>query len=248
MKKHARSRGQLLLFLLFSLCFLALSCVFLYTSLFLSRPSVKAAAPPSNHSPVTVIIDAGHGGEDGGAVGINGALEKDINLEVAKKTQLFLSSFGIKSVLTRDSDVLLYDRNVDFRGKKKMLDLAARLKIANETENSIFVSIHMNSFPMEKYSGLQVYYSKNTEESKKLATTLQESVKSYLQSDNKRTVKEASDNIYLLDRCKSTSVLIECGFLSNTAECELLSTEEYQKELSLTIFNGIYSYIMEINS
>ena len=89
---------------------------------------MKAAAPPSNRSPVTVIIDAGHGGEDGGAIGINGALEKDINLEIAKKTKLFLSSFGIKSVLTRDSDVLLYDRNEDYEGRKKVLDLFMRSK------------------------------------------------------------------------------------------------------------------------
>lgn len=243
MKKHARSRGQLLLFLLFSLCFLALSCVFLYTSLFISRPSVKAAAPPSNHSPVTVIIDAGHGGEDGGAVGINGALEKDINLEVAKKTQLFLSSFGIKSVPTRDSDVLLYDRNEDYEGRKKVLDMQARRKIAESYENAVFVSIHQNAFPQEKYSGFQVYYSPNNEESRSLAELLEEGVRASLQPQNGRDSKPSGGSIYLLDKLNCPAVLVECGFMSNAEECEKLSTEEYQNQLAAVIASAIAEFV-----
>ena len=191
----------------------------------------------------TVIIDAGHGGEDGGAIGTNGIYEKDLNLKIATELADMLRASGINVIMTRNEDILLYDRNVDFKGRKKMLDLAARLKVANETENAVFISIHMNSFPIEKYSGLQVYYSKNTPESKMIAQNIQSSVKDLIQSNNGRSVKEADEKIYLLDRCTNPAILIECGFLSNKDECAQLSESKYQKELSLAIFSGIISYI-----
>lgn len=237
-------------YLIFCILFTAVIMAMIFVSnylLFKAVPLNQGAIAEAQGKPI-VIIDAGHGGEDGGAIGKNGVYEKDVNLIIANDLSDMLKAAGVDVIMTRSEDILLYDRSADFKGRKKMLDLAARLKIANETENAIFVSIHMNSFPIEKYDGLQVYYSKNTDQSRLLAESIQNSVKNLLQSENDRSIKEAGSNIYLLDRCQSTSVLVECGFLSNTAECELLSTEEYQKELSLAIFNGIYSYVIEIGS
>lgn len=195
------------------------------------------------YSGYTVVIDAGHGGEDGGAVGADGTYEKDINLKIAFLLRDMLESNGIKTVMTRETDILLYDRTVNFKGRKKVLDLAARLKIGKETENSIFVSIHMNAFPQTQYSGLQVWYSKNDERSADIAELIQKNVAESLQPDNTRKTKAASSNIFLLDRAEYPAVLIECGFLSNTSECALLNTEEYRQKLAFTIFMSLSEFI-----
>lgn len=244
------SKKIVITYLLFCIVFtvVVISLIFISNYLMVKSVSFDKPAVSGSKDLPTVIIDAGHGGEDGGTIGKNGIYEKDLNLIIANDISDMLTASGIEVIMTRSEDILLYDRNVDFNGRKKMLDLAARLKIANETENAVFISIHMNAFPQEKYSGLQVYYSKNTMLSEELALSIQESVKKALQPHNERRIKEADDNIYLLDRCNNPSVLVECGFLSNPTECESLSSEEYQKELSLAIFEGIYTYIMEINS
>ncbi|MBQ7383423.1 MAG: N-acetylmuramoyl-L-alanine amidase [Clostridia bacterium] len=211
-------------------------------------PEKSVLEPDAERRYPTVIIDAGHGGEDGGAIGKNGIYEKELNLAIAQDLAAMLRSSGIDVVMTRETDILLYDRNTDYRGRKKMLDLAARVKIAESYENCIFVSIHMNSFPQEKYSGLQVYYSANTPEARSLAESIQSSVQKHLQKDNNRKIKQASSNIFLLDRIKHPAVLVECGFLSNSEECALLSSEEYRQKLTLSIFCGITEYISEDNT
>lgn len=206
-----------------------------------SARSVSVSAPVSNA--ITVVIDAGHGGEDGGAVGVCGALEKDLNLEISSLLADMLRANGIKVVMTRNEDTLLYDPNSDHKGRKKMLDLAARLKIARETEGSIFVSIHMNSFTQSEYSGLQVYYSKNDPCSKSIADVIQANVKKYLQFSNSRKSKSATSAIFLLDRLDTPAVLIECGFLSNYNECLLLSNAEYREKLAFVIFCSLMDHI-----
>ena len=127
---------------------------------------------PTKEQLPTIIIDAGHGGEDGGAIGKNGAYEKDINLMISKKLKALLDAKNIPCVLTRSTDILLYDKTSDYEGKKKKLDLLARKEFAEKYENAIFISIHQNSYPLEKYSGFQVYYSPNNEASLRLAPTL----------------------------------------------------------------------------
>ncbi|MBQ8005180.1 MAG: N-acetylmuramoyl-L-alanine amidase [Clostridia bacterium] len=191
----------------------------------------------------TVILDPGHGGEDGGASGKNGALEKELNLEIAFILRDMLSAAGINVVMTRDTDILLYDRNADYMGHKKSLDLKARLEIAKSTPDSVFVSIHMNSFPNPKYSGLQVWYSPGCADSKLLAAKLQENVKNNLQPQNNRAIKQANSSIYLLDRAVSTAVLVECGFLSNENEAALLSEESYRQKLAFVIFASIMEHL-----
>ena len=192
---------------------------------------------------LTVIIDAGHGGEDGGAVGGGNVFEKDLNLSIALKIGKQLENSGINTIYSRTEDILLYDRSTDYTNRKKMLDLAARVELANKTENCIFVSIHMNSFPQKQYKGLQVYYSKNNKSSKEIALAIQNAVKSEIQPQNNRKIVEATNRIYLLDRIQCPAILIECGFLSNPEECRLLTTEIYQNQLSKIISEEIKKYI-----
>ena len=230
--------------------FLFLSALALIT-LLIGRlnPSVRESDFPNlvtNISPQpypTVIIDAGHGGEDGGAVGEDGTAEKDINLAVSTNLRDLLASYGIDVIMTRTEDILLYDRNVDYMGRKKVLDLRARMKIAEENPGAIFVSIHMNSFPLTQYLGLQVWCAPDSPDSLALASSVQSTVRECLQPDNDRRVKTAGSNIYLLHDNPNTAILIECGFLSNVEECRRLSDEKYRKELSFVIFSAIIEHL-----
>ena len=240
-----------LCYLLFALLFCSITAAMVMLSLKMSGdtlPDTSAKDTLCEASKRIIIIDAGHGGEDGGAIGINGVHEKDLNLMIAKDLAEILLADGNTVILTRDSDVMLYDRNVNYKGRKKLLDLSERLKIAEKYEDCIFVSIHMNSFPEEKYSGLQVYYSPNAEESALLAEKIQGSVSAHLQPDNERSIKRSGSSIFLLDRIRHPAVLIECGFISNTEECALLCDKEYRQKLTLSIFCGICEYFSENNS
>jgi N-acetylmuramoyl-L-alanine amidase len=189
-----------------------------------------------------IIIDAGHGGEDGGAIGKDNILEKDINLQIAKMLDEMLRSAGYRTIMTRNDDRMLYDRNVDYKGRKKRLDLEARLNIAESQENAIFISIHMNAFPDSQYHGLQVYYSANHPSSVILAEQIQADSKSQLLPDNERKTKPSNGTSYLLDNIDHPSVLIECGFLSNEKECKKLSTTEYQLQLATVFFCSISDF------
>ena len=190
----------------------------------------------------TVIIDAGHGGEDGGAVGVDGVYEKDLNLAIALELEEMLRTAGISTRLTRDTDILLYDRNSDYMGQKKAQDMAARVAIAEEYEDAVFISIHMNTFTQAKYSGLQVYYSENSPKSAELAETVQTLVAQSLQPNNTRKIKPSGTNIYLLEKITHPAILIECGFISNPEECALLGTAEYRHRLCMTIFSAVVGY------
>ena len=198
--------------------------------------------PPKYEGYPAVIIDAGHGGEDGGAIGINGCLEKHLTLEIALLLEQMLRAEGICTRLTRTEDILLYDRSSDYKGHKKLQDMLARITIANEYEDAIFVSIHMNSFTQEKYSGLQVYFSDNSPLSCELAKYIQSLTVELLQPNNKRQIKSAGTDIYLLRKIDHPAVLVECGFISNSEECALLTTKEYQQKLCFVIYSAILEY------
>lgn len=189
----------------------------------------------------TVIIDAGHGGPDGGAVGISGSVEKDINLSVALRMSDIFNLCGIDYIMTRDNDILLDREGIS--GSMKGRDIKSRVSIANENPDALFVSVHTNSYPIEKYSGFQTFYSKNHPESRLLAESIQSAVQSYLQPDNDREIKPGSSAIYLLHNSYSPTVLAECGFISNTREEELLRRTEYQTSVAVTICAGIMEYM-----
>ena len=189
-----------------------------------------------------IIIDAGHGGEDPGAVGEGGILEKDINLQIALEMGRAFEEKGYVVVYTRTDDRLLYTEEENIKGIRKISDLKNRCKIAERYPNCIFVSLHVNSFGSSKYSGLQVYYSQENVESQALAGYIQDRVKTDLQNDNNRKIKPGKD-IYILENISNTAVLIECGFITNKEECKKLSEKEYQKQLSFSIVCGIIDYI-----
>ena len=201
------------------------------------------SSPPIQREYPTVIIDAGHGGEDCGAIGANGVYEKDLNLDIAFELGALLKASNVKIRFTRDKDELLYDKNSDYEGRKKALDMAARVSVINEYQDAIFVSIHMNSFPQSKYHGLQVYYSENSELSKDLADLVQRTTVQNLQTDNTRSIKPSEGNIYLLEKTMYPAVLIECGFISNPEECALLCQATYRKRLALCLYTAIITFL-----
>jgi N-acetylmuramoyl-L-alanine amidase len=194
-----------------------------------------------------IIIDAGHGGEDCGAIGVSGVFEKDLNLQISQKLSEYAKSAGYVVIQTREDDRLLYKDEENIKGFRKIYDLKNRVAIANSYENAIFVSIHMNSYGSEDCQGLHVYYSPKSSQSRRLADCVQSYVVSNLQQKNKRKIKEGSD-IYVLENSNVPAILIECGFVSNPEECKKLSEKEYQKELSFSILCGIINYIDDESS
>jgi len=190
----------------------------------------------------TVIIDAGHGGFDGGAVASDGTSEKDVNLSIAKKLKQMFSIYGINVIMTRDDDTALDDSGEKLR-TKKISDMKNRLAFMKQNPDGIFVSIHLNKFTTSAARGAQIFYSPNNEQSKILAKSIKDSIVSLLQNDNKREIKKGTDNIYLLKNAEIPAVIVECGFLSNHQELELLKTESYQKKMAFSIFCGIINYM-----
>lgn len=191
-----------------------------------------------------VVIDAGHGGEDCGAVGTTGVYEKDLNMQISFEIGEALKSRGYTVIYTRSEDKLLYTPSENIKGIRKISDLKNRCKIANSYPEAMFISVHMNSYSEAKYQGLQVYYSESSPKSSELAGKIQSNVRNRLQKDNKRQIKKGK-GIYVLENTEPVSVLVECGFITNEDECKKLSEKEYQKQLSFSIVCGIIKYIEE---
>lgn len=190
-----------------------------------------------------IVIDAGHGGEDGGATAIDGkTLEKDINLNIAKKLEdiFLLSGFQVKMI--RDTDTAVYDNDANSLRNKKISDLHKRCEIANSNPDNILISIHQNQFSSSKYFGTQIFYSTNNPESAALADYIKMAVVGLMQPDNKREIKPANKDIYLLSKANIPAVIVECGFLSNEEEFKKLTDEDYQKQLAFTIYCGFLDY------
>ena len=190
-----------------------------------------------------VIIDAGHGGEDPGAVS-NGLVEKELNLEIAKLLNEILTSNGYRTYLTRSDDRLLYANGEEER--KKYYDVRNREKIANSFDNAIFISVHMNKFPAEYCKGLQSFFNGSNEEGRRLAESIQDNIK-HLQKDNKRVVADSKNTIYLLEKLKMPATLVECGFISNEYEAGLLKNSDYKAVLTMSIYCGIAKYLEKYN-
>ena len=229
----------------FLLAFCLIGSTFAYFGGMKLPRSVTPASTPSFPTLKSVILDPGHGGEDGGACTYGGAPEKDLNLQIAKDLNDMLLLFGYQVRMTRKDDQLLYDKQSDFHGQKKSQDLANRLKIAKQDPDAIFVSIHMNAFPETQYRGLQVYYARNAKNGEKLAQIIQNNAKTWLMPQNNRKPKAAGHNIYLLERMENTGILIECGFLSNPEERDKLNTAAYRKQLSGTILASLLEFVQD---
>lgn len=188
----------------------------------------------------TVVIDAGHGGEDSGAVA-NGLHEKELNLIIAGKLKEMLALSDVDVVMTRTDDRMLYG---DADKRKKFHDLLERVKIAQSYDNCIFVSIHMNKFPLEQCHGLQVFYSENNEQSKTLASKIRQYAL-LTDSTNGRVIKPGGKDIYVLDRLECPAVLVECCFLSNSYDAGRITDEMEQNKLAFALFCGINKFIEE---
>lgn len=188
----------------------------------------------------TVVLDAGHGSSDSGKVGINGVLEKDINLSISKKTKKYLEKKGICVVMTRNKDESLAEGE---NGNRKVQDMKARVKRINDTKPDLAVSIHQNSYHEESIHGAQVFYYEHSESGEKDARILQEALLA-VDPDNTRQVK-ANTTYYLLKRTEVPILIVECGFLSNQEEAEKLASEDYQKEIAKAIANGIESCLKD---
>lgn len=187
----------------------------------------------------TIIVDAGHGGFDPGKVGTNNALEKDINLAIAKKLQVLLEQNDINVIMTREDDNGLYQES---DSNKKNADLRKRVEIINSSDAVIAVSIHQNSFPEESQKGAQVFYHQKSPEGKMLAEILQEQVKETIADGNHRVAK-SNESYYMLKKTECPLVIVECGFLSNWKEADLLINEAYQDKMAWAIHLGIMNYL-----
>lgn len=187
----------------------------------------------------TVILDAGHGGSDPGKVGINNALEKEINLEISQKVKALLEAKEIKVIMTRENDEMLCEETAD---NKKREDMKRRTEMINEIRPFLVVSIHQNSFSDASVSGAQVFYYSGSEESEKMAVLMQNALRE-VDEQNQREAK-ANDSYYLLKKTKVPTLIVECGFLSNPEEAEKLVTDEYQDAISNAIVKGIESCFM----
>ena len=190
-----------------------------------------------------IILDAGHGGMDGGTSAADGTKEKEINLSIAKKLNSLLLASGYKTVMLRNDDSLIGDNSLSTIRERKVSDIRKRLEIAESYPDSVLISIHQNYYSVPKYSGAQVFYSTNSPESKILAQSVQQSVVEELQPDNNRKIKPVGSNIYLLYNCTIPAIMVECGFLSNINEAEKLKTDSYQTQMALSIMQGITDYL-----
>lgn len=202
---------------------------------------INTSANPSNNFD-TIIIDAGHGGEDGGAV-IGEIVEKDINLEISLKLEKALKSMGYNVIMTRTEDKLIYDpAESKTMRQKKSADIHKRTDIVNKSNNAILISIHQNKYPSPSSKGAQVFYSPKDSRSEVLAQNIQSAIGEMLQPKNKRMIKKSGTNIYMLYNAKIPAVMVECGFISNPNECKNLRDDEYQNKMVYCILCGILKF------
>ena len=225
----------------FLICISAICCVCLIAGIGFKEYKTVSGNWVHNSLPV-VIIDAGHGGFDGGAVASDGTVEKDINLNIAMVLRRFVEQSGFNVIMTRTSDSATDDVETKAIAARKKSDLKNRLELMRDYPDAIFVSIHLNKFTTSAASGAQVFYSKTDPNSKTLGECIQKSVVGLLQPDNTRVIKQGTDSTYLLKNATVPAVIVECGFLSNHGELEKLKNEEYQNKMAFAVYCGILEY------
>lgn len=220
-----------------------LSVVFLTAGLVFGLAIKNFSAKPAfaDAKRQTVLIDAGHGAPDGGAVGVSGVLEKDINLSIARKIGDVLEGKGIAVEYTRTGDSGLQDSEAATIRKMKVSDMKKRREIMNDSKASLFLSIHMNSFTNKSASGLHIFYSAKHEEIKPLAESIQQRIAETTGAET-HAVKTASENLFLMKDPPLPCILAECGFISNPKEERLLSQEEYQSKIAWAIAEAVADF------
>lgn len=231
--------------------YIIISISIIITSLLIIKVK-NTSADVMEYMPVSnkiIVLDAGHGGIDPGAMNKEKTiLEKDINLEITKKLRDLIELSGGKVIMTRDKDISLYKEGENKTTRQKYNEnLKNRRKIIEESNANLFVSIHLNAFEQSKYYGAQTFYPKDNEESKELAQFVQDELKRVVDQNNNRKIKPR-DDIYLLKNEKMPSILIECGFLSNEKESKLLADSKYQERIAWAIYVGIQKYLNSTNA
>ena len=219
--------------------FLSLIIFLSFATIINKNESVETMAWTSETK--VIVLDAGHGIPDEGAQSDEGITEASINLAIAKKVQKLLEEAGNTVILTRKDENAIYDEGCTTIREMKVSDIKNRVKIGNESSADIFVSIHLNKIPQKQYWGWQTFFKENNENSKKLATCIQEGLSDMIDKKNKRVPLKIK-NIYIVDHVNIPITIVECGFLSNEEEEKLLQTDEYQNKLAQGIYLGILKY------
>ena len=191
-----------------------------------------------------ILLDAGHGGEDGGAVGVGGIIEKDINLAITLKTAVFFEFFGYEIEFTRETDKMTCDNGLKTQRERKVSDIKNRLEQIEKSSCLCSISIHQNIFG-GKALGAQVFYSGNHPESKLIAESVQSGISSLLQPENNRVIKETTKDIYILYHTEKPAILVECGFISNSSEAALLCNNDYQNKMAFAIAISTVKHLTE---
>ena len=204
------------------------------------RQEKQALSPKNIKEQRVIVLDAGHGGEDGGAVSAAGVPESNINLAIAQKTQLLFIFTGQTAIMTREGEEAIYSPEAQTLREKKVSDLNNRVKLVNETHGSFLISIHQNSLPGSKVKGAQVFYKIDEEKSKSLADIVQAELNGGKECERDYTA--LAGDYYVLNEADCAAILCECGFLSNAEDEKLLLTDEYRTEIAEKIFNGIEKY------
>lgn len=210
-----------------------------------NRPDTAVPAVGTVEDTPIIILDAGHGGMDGGCSSADGVAEKGINLSILLKVRDLLTMSGYKVEVTRDTDKSIHDSGIEGIANQKSSDMDNRLELFNKYDNAICLSIHQNQFTDPKYSGAQMFYAPTNSQSEGLAQYMQDSFRTMLQPDNSREIKQCGKELFLCYFCENPTVMIECGFLSNPDEAALLTTEEYQHKVAFTIYAGLQQYLAE---
>lgn len=222
--------------LLLALCL----CILAGVNLLGTKESVPAVAKPAAAPSWTLILDAGHGGEDGGASTSAGQKESDINLAIVLKTQALMTFLGVEPRLTRDTDISLHSSGAETIRQKKVSDLKNRVAFVENTPNAVLISVHQNHFTDPRYDGAQVFFN-NSERNQLWGEYVQETLRQVTDPENGRKAKPIPDGIYLFDHIRCPAILVECGFLSNGEDAALLLTDTYQRKIAMALA-GAYFY------
>lgn len=221
-------------------CMICISLTaFMLKDSFIYKQTVETVNLPVSNK--VIVIDAGHGVPDEGAESSNGTTEAETNLKIALKVQSLLEQSGATVILTRSDENAIYDIDSKTLKQKKISDIHNRVKIGNESSADIFVSIHLNKIPEQQYYGWQTFYQEGNEQSINLAKSIQTNLNDSIQKENKRVAMKI-DNIYIMKHVEIPATIVECGFLSNPEEEQLLLQDEYQDRLAWGIYNGIMDY------
>ncbi|MGN0647259.1 MAG: N-acetylmuramoyl-L-alanine amidase [Oscillospiraceae bacterium] len=234
-------RNSMLLLLMFALCGMGIRVALSNADSY--NPEALPTVAQTNSRDIVFILDAGHGGMDGGCSSADGVPEKGINLNIMLALRDWLEAFGYRVEVTRDTDRSIHDQGIEGIANQKSSDMDNRLALFNKYDNAVCISIHQNQFTDTKYSGAQMFYANTNSESERLAQSLQTQFHEQLQPQNNREIKLCGSELFLCYYCENPTVMVECGFLSNPDEAALLTTEEYQYKVAFTIFSGIQGWL-----